>query len=239
MSTSSTPNLDHVDNTTHGPIRPATSDGPDSERSVDELPVSDPSHPDYPPLRHTPDYSPQPHVSLASADADKSVLRQAHSSVTVPAGQLHGDPARHTSNYKILQENPPKEADNVENALEPENSDDTPEDAEWDKSLPAGIPRLAEFMTRGPERALFRTFRTLGVQNLLFMQAEIDYLEWNLHHVMIGSEEGKSGITAKYATDWAWNTMEDTDAPQPKQYHFIMQIREKLEKYGKFIIEPV
>lgn len=239
MSTSSTPELDHVDNTTHGPVRPAKSDGPDSERSVNAIPVMDPSHPDYPPLRHTPDYSPQPHVSLASADADESVVRKGHPADTVPAGQLHGDTAPQTADYKIIKLNPPKEAENVEKALEPDNSDDSDEGADWDKKFPAGIPRLAEYMARVPERAIFRTFRTLGVQNLLFMQAEIDYLEWKLHNVMTNFREGKGGITKEYATDWAWNTMEDSAKPQPKQYHFIMQIREKLEKYGKLIIQSV
>ena len=210
MSTSPTPELDHVDNATHGPIRPATSDGPDSERSVDELPVLNPSHPEYPPLRHTPVYSPQPHVSLASTDADKSVIRKGHSSVAAPAGQLHGDTAPQTADYKICRKNPPKEAENVEKAPKPDNSDDSDEDAEWDKSTPAGIPRLAEYMARVPERAIFRTFRTLGMQNLLFMQAEIDYLEWKLRNVMTNFREGKSGITKQYATDWAWNTMEDS-----------------------------
>ncbi|KAI4667658.1 uncharacterized protein J4E88_010178 [Alternaria novae-zelandiae] len=236
MSTSSNPDLDHVDNTTHGPVRPAKSDGPDSERSVNAIPVMDPSHPDYPPLRHTPDYSPQPHVSLASADADESVVRKGHPADTVPAGQLHGDTAPQTADYKIIKLNPPKEAENVEKAPEPDNSDDSDEGADWDKKFPAGIPRLAEYMARVPERAIFRTFRTLGVQNLLFMQAEIDYLEWKLHNVMTNFREGKGGITKEYATDWAWNTMEDSAKPQPKQYHFIMQIREKLEKYEEALL---
>jgi len=177
MSTSSTPDLNHVDNTAPGSIRPATSDGPYSERSVDEHPCWGPSHPDYPPLCHTPDYSPQPHASFVSVDTDRSVLRQAHSADTVPAGQPHGDTGLHTSNYKILQENPPKEAENFENAEEFEDSDDSDEPCKLDKSLPAGYPRLAEFMASKPERALFRTFKTLGVQNLHHMQAELDCLE--------------------------------------------------------------
>ncbi|KAI4613525.1 uncharacterized protein J4E87_009826 [Alternaria ethzedia] len=177
-----------------------------------------------------------PHVSLASADADKSVIRKGYPSVAAPAGQLHGHTAPQTADYDTIKLNPPKEAENVEEALQPDNSDDADEDADWDKSFPAGIPRLAEYMARVPERAIFRTFRTLGVQNLLFMQAEIDYLEWKLHNVMTNFREGKGGITKEYATDWAWNTMEDSAKPQPKQYHFIMQIREKLEKYGKLIV---
>ncbi|KAI4913050.1 uncharacterized protein J4E92_009922 [Alternaria infectoria] len=91
--------------------------------------------------------------------------------------------------------NPPKEAENFENAEEFDDSDDSDEGADWDKKFPAGIPRLAEYMARVPERAIFRTFRTLGVQNLLFMQAEIDYLEWKLHNVMTNFREGKGGIT--------------------------------------------
>jgi len=230
MSTSPTPDLDHVDNTTLGPIRPATSDGRDSERSVDEVPVWDPSHPEYTPLFHTSAHSPQPHVSLASVDIDKSVLRQAHSAVTVPAGQLHGNPARHTSNYKIIQENPPKEAENVEKALDSDDSDDPEESCNYVVSLPAGFPRLAEFMTRGPERALFRTFRTLGVQNLLYMQAELDYLEWDLRSDM--EDEQNARTTAKYATDWAMASNQSNNGVKPKQCHIIMEIRQKLEKYG-------
>ena len=86
-------------------------------------------------------------------------------------------------------------------------------------------------MTRGPERSLFRTFLTLGVQNLLYTQAEIDHLDWDLRHTM--DEEQGSGITAKYATDWGWHT-QGTAKPKPRQYHIIMKIRDKLEKYGIF-----
>ena len=227
MSTSPTPDLDHVDNTTLGPIQPATPDGRDSERSVDEVPVWDPSHPEYTPLFHTSAHSPQPHVSLANVDIDKSVLRQAHSAVTVPAGQLHGNPARHTSNYKIIQENPPKEAENVEKALDSDDSDDPEESCNYVVSLPAGFPRLAEFMKRGLERALFRT---LGVQNLLYMQAELDYLEWDLRYEM--KDKRNSETTARYATDWAIASTQSEHGVKPEQYHIIMKIREKLEKYG-------
>ena len=230
MSTFPTPDVDHVDNTTHGPIRPATSDGPDSERSVDELPVLNPSHPDYPPLRHTPVYSPQPHVSLASTDADKSVIRKGHSSVAAPAGQLHGDTAPQTADYKRLQLNPPKEAENFEKAEEFDDSDHSDEPCDYDKKLPAGLPRLAEYMTRGPERALFRTFRTLGVQNLLYMQAELDYLEFELRLNM--ENERNSRTTARYATDWAIKSTWTEEGIKPRQYHIIMDIRQKLEKYG-------
>jgi len=229
MSTSSTPHLDHVDNTTHGPIRPATSDGPDSERSVKEHPYWGPSHPDYPPLRHTPDYSPQPHASFVSADTDKSVLREAHSSVTAPAGQLHGDTASQTADYKICRKNPPKEAENFENAEEFDDSDDSDEPCKLDKSLPAGYPRLAEFMANKPERALFRTFKRLGVQNLHYMQAELDCLEWQLGLSM--EMEQDSGLTAKYATKWGFAAMQGP-AHASEQYHIILRIRKKLEKYG-------
>ena len=71
-------------------------------------------------------------------------------------------------------------ATEVEKLDDSDDSDDTDEPCDYDKKLPAGLPRLAGYMTRGPERALFRTFRTLGVQNLLYMQAELDYLEFEL-----------------------------------------------------------
>jgi len=236
MSGSSTPDLDHVDNIAHGPVRPAKSDGPDSERSVNAIPVMDPSHPDYPPLRHTPDYPPQPHASFVSADTDKFVLREAHSSVTAPAGQLHGDTAPQTADYKILRKNPPKEAENFENAEEfddSDDSDDSDDPCKLYKSLPAGFPRLAEFMASNPERALFRTFKTIGVQNLHYMQAELDYLEWKLGLSM--EKEQASGLTAKLATDWGFSIMK-SPAYASEQYHIIMEIRQKLEKYGT--VEP-
>ncbi|KAG9185642.1 hypothetical protein G6011_06973 [Alternaria panax] len=100
-------------------------------------------------------------------------------------------------------------------------------DVSWDynKKLPADYPQLTGFMTRRPERALFRTFRTLSVQNLLYMQAEIDHLGWNLRRTM--DEEQELGTTAEYATDWGWYTQASSASACEisYQYHVIMKKR--------------
>ncbi|KAI4641466.1 uncharacterized protein J4E79_011673 [Alternaria viburni] len=175
-----------------------------------------------------------PRIILHSliADADESVVWKGYSSVAAPAGQLHGDAAPQTADYKILRKNPPKEAENFEQAEDfddSDDSDDSDDPCKLYKSLPAGFPRLAEFMASKPERALFRTFKTLGVQNLHYMQAELDYLEWKLGLSM--EMEQNSGLTAKLATDWGFSIMK-SPACASEQYHIIMEIRQKLEKYG-------
>ncbi|KAI4943354.1 hypothetical protein J4E91_009553 [Alternaria rosae] len=76
--------------------------------------------------------------------------------------------------HAVIEENITTEIEKPDGS---DDSDDPEEPCNYDFSLPAGFPRLVEFMTRGPERALFRTFQILGVQNILYMQAEIDYLE--------------------------------------------------------------
>jgi len=160
------------------------------------------------------------------------VISKGHSSVAAPAGQLHGDTAPQTADYKILRKNPPKEAENFEKAEDfddSDDSDDSDDTSKLYKSLPAGFPRLAEFMASKPERALFRTFKTLGVQNLHYMQAELDYLEWKLGLSM--EMEQNSGLTAKLATDWGFSIMKGP-VHASEQYHIIMEIRQKLEKYG-------
>ena len=46
-----------------------------------------------------------------------------------------------------------------------------------------GYTKVAELMGRHPELAMVRKFRTANMKNLLYMQAEITYLEEELHQM--------------------------------------------------------
>jgi hypothetical protein len=88
-------------------------------------------------------------------------------------------------------------------------------------------------MARAPERAILRAFCTLGVQNLLYPQAEMDELEKDLR--LYRKMEDEEGFNRSYATDWGWWTSDERRAfTQPKQYEVGVKIPEKLKEYGMF-----
>ena len=187
--------------------------------------------------RALPDYTvlssqTHPHVKSVKLNPEQSTVRPysvlAHDSAST--GHSHPHTAPRTLGHVTIEENIATELEKLDDSDDYHDIDDTDEPCDYDKKLPAGLPRLAEYMTRGPERALFRTFRTLGVQNLLYMQAELDYLEFELRLNM--EHERNSRTTARYATDWAIASTQTEEGIKPRQYHIIMDIRQKLEKYG-------
>jgi len=79
-----------------------------------------------------------------------------------------------------------------------------------------GYAQIAAFMHRNSEIAIFRHFGTLSIQNLLYLQAELVELEYNLAQLV--EQDKKSGHPNRqhYAKDWWYlnHSEQDGDAAQ-------------------------
>jgi hypothetical protein len=94
-----------------------------------------------------------------------------------------------------------------------------------------GYPKLAAQIEILPELAIFRRFGALNAQNLLYMQAELTYLEKKLRERQIVDNNDPSAKRSAYALNWFWlRESEGTDASE--QLELIMQIRKTLKEYS-------
>lgn len=82
-----------------------------------------------------------------------------------------------------------------------------------------GYSKLASSMGAHPELAIFRRFGTLNAQNLLYLQAELVYLENKLQKCV--KTDAASGHMDRMIYDHDWQTLfESTSAPDgnPEQW---------------------
>jgi hypothetical protein len=104
-----------------------------------------------------------------------------------------------------------------------------------------GYAPLASLMSTHPEIAIFRKFSTLNAQNLLYLQAELVYLESKLQRH--ASEDRQAGIAAerigtkcadklKYDTDWYMLANSDEEDEDSLQWQTVLEIRGKLKEYS-------
>ncbi|KAI8626077.1 hypothetical protein F5Y19DRAFT_488566 [Xylariaceae sp. FL1651] len=100
-----------------------------------------------------------------------------------------------------------------------------------------GYERLADYMGRHPEVAIYRRFMTLANKTLLYYQAEIAELEKRLEYVQERDNDSKDENCKRYAKAWCSLSMaaelEGPGSPQREQYDLIMKLRELMGKYHK------
>ncbi len=102
-----------------------------------------------------------------------------------------------------------------------------------------GYAKLARTMGRYPELAIFRAFRTLNMQNLLYLQAELMTLEQNLEVIAIlDNTSGNPGKEA-YQNSWAALSKSKNEG-DTMQLDKVLTIREKLKEYsmGAYLYRP-
>ncbi|KAI9697151.1 MAG: hypothetical protein M1820_007886 [Bogoriella megaspora] len=99
---------------------------------------------------------------------------------------------------------------------------------------PAGYPKLAEWIGLVPETAIFRRFGFLNSLNLLYMQAELKYLEEKLKNVQRRDNQ-TPGDEQWYTRDYFF--LDDSKEEHGEQIRLIMDMREKLEKYNAALIQ--
>jgi hypothetical protein len=94
-----------------------------------------------------------------------------------------------------------------------------------------GYPKLAAQIEILPELSIFRRFGALNAQNLLYMQAELTYLEKKLREQQLSDNAHPLGKRSAYALNWFWlKESENTDAGE--QLDLILEIRKILKEYS-------
>jgi hypothetical protein len=89
-----------------------------------------------------------------------------------------------------------------------------------------GYAKIAQLMSEHPEFALLRQFKSLNMQNLLYLQAEIFHLEEELRDIATHDKHQED-----YMRDW-WSLKYGRDDDSHQQWDKVLQIREKLETYS-------
>jgi hypothetical protein len=95
-----------------------------------------------------------------------------------------------------------------------------------------GYAKIAQFMGTHDEFAIFRRFKELNIQNLLYMQAEITHLEAELRE--IASKNRQQWDRRNYAYDW-WSLSQGESDEDTEQWVTVLEIREKLDKYSMWV----
>jgi hypothetical protein len=95
-----------------------------------------------------------------------------------------------------------------------------------------GYPKLAATIEVQPEIAIYRRFGALNAQNLLYFQAELQWLETKLRDQQAQDDKDTQGNGSQYAKNWYWLKDSENDA-NDKQIRLVMQIRATLKEYSK------
>lgn len=93
--------------------------------------------------------------------------------------------------------------------------------------------KLSRFMGRWPEMSIFRRFGSLNAQNILFLQAELAHLEYELGEIREEDSNSDDETKKKFAQSWYEVSQKPEDGEQSEQYQKILEIREKLSEYSK------
>ncbi|KAH8660568.1 hypothetical protein BX600DRAFT_514160 [Xylariales sp. PMI_506] len=99
-----------------------------------------------------------------------------------------------------------------------------------------GYAKLALLMGRHEEFAIFRRFRTLNMQNLLYMQAEITELEDQLKKIV--QQDTRDTDKSFYAKDW-WSLSQSPEDVEKTQWNKCLAIRTKLKEYNEALVQMV
>ncbi|OCK94898.1 uncharacterized protein K441DRAFT_559211 [Cenococcum geophilum 1.58] len=98
-------------------------------------------------------------------------------------------------------------------------------------NLVVGYPKLAGQMGLLPETAIFRRFGALNAQNLLYLQAELTYLEKQLRECERADNKSPKGLKSRYALDWLWLSRSAADGDE-EQWELVKKIRATLKEYN-------
>lgn len=108
--------------------------------------------------------------------------------------------------------------------------------SEGDYNSTGGYARLGSYMGEIPEQAIFRRFAGLNSRNILYLQAELIFLEKQLNKYADEDEKSFSSNRNFYDRDWV-NLQLSSQLPPPddndRQWKTFLKIREKLKEYSK------
>lgn len=82
------------------------------------------------------------------------------------------------------------------------------------------------------EMAMFRSFQTLGFQNLLYLQAELSELEQDLKSLALADKSSNHPCRSLYEKHWHLLSRSE-EAGHEEQWHKVLQIRATLKEFCK------
>jgi hypothetical protein len=97
-----------------------------------------------------------------------------------------------------------------------------------------GYAKIARLMANHHEMATFRGFEAIGFQNLLYLQAELVYLQDELQELVKADKESGHPIKSVYEKDW--RQLRQSQADGSEQWQKVLEIRAKLREYCKQIM---
>ena len=92
----------------------------------------------------------------------------------------------------------------------------------------AGYAQLAALMAQQQELAIFKTYRTLGIQNLLYLQAEIAHVQEELQNLV--ERDQIHPDRAYHSRDW-WSLSQGETEEDTEQWKTVQELRTLLNKY--------
>ncbi|KIM96142.1 hypothetical protein OIDMADRAFT_183557 [Oidiodendron maius Zn] len=100
-----------------------------------------------------------------------------------------------------------------------------------------GYSKIAALMSCHGEFAIFRRFKKLNFQNLLYLQAELTHLEADLKEVAVRDQADPN--RAIYSKHWWYLAQSEEDHDDREQWEKVIQIREKLKEYNEHLQQVV
>ncbi|ROV95952.1 hypothetical protein VMCG_07984 [Cytospora schulzeri] len=97
-----------------------------------------------------------------------------------------------------------------------------------------GYPRVAELMAGHEEFAIFRRFRALNMQNLLYLQAEVVHLEEEL--IELANRDSRHPERQYHNRDW-WSMANGQGEGNQDQWQKVQQLRKKLDIYNDAVLK--
>ncbi|KAI1327788.1 hypothetical protein F5Y16DRAFT_185436 [Xylariaceae sp. FL0255] len=94
-----------------------------------------------------------------------------------------------------------------------------------------GYAKVSQLMGRQDECAIYRRFRRLNSMNLLYLQAELTYLEDDLKNLTWRDADNVEKDSLNSRRDW-WFLANSDDAGVKEHWEKVLEIRQKLEYYN-------
>lgn len=93
-----------------------------------------------------------------------------------------------------------------------------------------GYAQLAALMAQQQELAIFRSYRVLGMQNLLYLQAEIAHVQEELQNLV--DRDQRHPDRAYYSRDW-WSLSQGETEEDTEQWKTVQELQSLLNRYCK------
>ncbi|BCS02718.1 uncharacterized protein AKAW2_60982S [Aspergillus luchuensis] len=106
------------------------------------------------------------------------------------------------------------------------------------RAQPEGYDKLAAVMALDPGSCIFRRFAKLNAKNLLYLQAEVAYIEEDLQHIITEDKNSASPEKANYPYS-VWELKESLHQKDeyPEQWMKVLEARKLLNEYNAALLQ--